>query len=376
MRSFGEEFEKIRGEISNDSICVAIREAYERTKAADICRPLVLYGAGILGKGMLDICRELSICVSCFCDRAVQGTLDGVAIVTPEALQSTMPDAIVFVCSITYNQEICDTLLRFGFPAEAIIPFPSMNPFFRSYDGFLPHFAGYEWAYDLFVDDRSKQTVLDKIRLILCDRSLNPNTNSDCYYEEGLISLLDGEVYIDGGAFNGGTVVRFIKKMVPHKDYQVHAFEPSKRSFSIAANRLTPFQNVHLIQKGLWSFETEIAFFENVDHLDGSSFVLCPNSSGGENHIPVTSLDAYFKGSADSDMPTFVKLDVEGAEKEALIGASEVISRHKPKLAICAYHKLEDIYELPQTILRIRDDYRLALRQHESGYYGIVLYAV
>jgi len=55
-------------------------------------------------------------------------------------------------------------------------------------------------------------------------------------------------------------------------------------------------------------------------------------------------------------------MDIEGSEKEALMGAANIIKAAKPKLAICAYHKTEDIYELPQTILNIRDDYKLALR--------------
>jgi len=69
-------------------------------------------------------------------------------------------------------------------------------------------------------------------------------------------------------------------------------------------------------------------------------------------------------------------MDIEGAEKEAQLGAADIIRRVKPKLAICAYHKPEGIYELPQTIMSIRNDCRFCLRQHLASGVDTVLYAV
>ena len=104
--------------------------------------------------------------------------------------------------------------------------------------------------------------------------------------------------------------------------------------------------------------------------------MLFRSGSNDRYSIAVTGLDMFFSEAAEEKLPTFIKMDIEGAEKEALMGAKEIIKRRKPKLAICAYHKPEDIYELPQTILGIRDDYRFVLRQHEYGCYDTVLYAV
>jgi hypothetical protein len=128
------------------------------------------------------------------------------------------------------------------------------------------------------------------------------------------------------------------------------------------------------MQKGLWSAETELVFAQNTADRTGSSFVIGPD--GGDCRVPVTSLDAYFGNMPETEWPTFIKMDIEGAEKEALLGSAEIIKRMKPKLAICAYHKSEDIYELPRTILGLRDDYRFILRQHIPGYWDTVLYAV
>jgi hypothetical protein len=124
----------------------------------------------------------------------------------------------------------------------------------------------------------------------------------------------------------------------------------------------------------LWSAETELVFAEKPKERGASSFVIGTGSK--EIKVPVTSLDSHFKNKAENELPTFIKLDIEGAEKEALLGSAEIIKRRKPKLAICAYHKPEDIYELPRTILALRGDYRFALRQHVAGYWDTVLYAV
>lgn len=73
---------------------------------------------------------------------------------------------------------------------------------------------------------------------------------------------------------------------------------------------------------------------------------------------------------------TFIKLDIEGAEKEALEGAAGIIRRDRPRLAVCIYHKPEDILAIPEIILRMREDYRFYLRQYSIGFAETVLYAL
>ena len=78
----------------------------------------------------------------------------------------------------------------------------------------------------------------------------------------------------------------------------------------------------------------------------------------------MTALDMFFQ---EREAPTFIKMDIEGAEKEALIGAEQIIRCHKPKLAICVYHKPEDIYVLPELINSFREDYRFYLDLRKYG---------
>ena len=73
---------------------------------------------------------------------------------------------------------------------------------------------------------------------------------------------------------------------------------------------------------------------------------------------------------------TFIKMDIEGSEIPALRGAKEIIETQKPKLAICVYHKPEDIWEIPELILDYVPEYRLYLRHYSITYTETVLYAI
>jgi hypothetical protein len=74
-------------------------------------------------------------------------------------------------------------------------------------------------------------------------------------------------------------------------------------------------------------------------------------------------------------IPTYLKMDIEGAEFEAIMGAAETIKKYKPKLAICLYHKPDDLWKLPKLIFELRDDYKFSLGHHFHGWTETVLYA-
>ena len=69
-------------------------------------------------------------------------------------------------------------------------------------------------------------------------------------------------------------------------------------------------------------------------------------------------------------------MDIEGSEGKALLGARKTITENKPKLAICVYHKPEDIIELPQIVLDMNPNYKLYLRHYSYTDTETVLYAI
>ena len=94
-------------------------------------------------------------------------------------------------------------------------------------------------------------------------------------------------------------------------------------------------------------------------------------SNDGDIEVDVIKLDDFFKAH---EAPTFIKMDIEGAELAALKGCAETISRYKPKLAICVYHKPEDIFEIPEYILSLNPDYKMYLRHYTNLVNETVLY--
>lgn len=98
-------------------------------------------------------------------------------------------------------------------------------------------------------------------------------------------------------------------------------------------------------------------------------------SGGGVEGVEVNccTLD---KKLADRDI-TFIKMDIEGAEKKALLGAADIIKRSKPILAICIYHKREDFFEIPLLIDEmVTGEYTFYVRQYRYGQSETVLYAL
>ena len=174
------------------------------------------------------------------------------------------------------------------------------------------------------------------------------------------------EVFIDVGCFDGTTSIEFTRWS--NSFNKIWCFEPDKKNVLKCKKKLESLirdGKAEIIAKGAWSGESSLKFSET---MNGASKF----SSDGENSVDVTSIDSILAGKR----PTFIKMDIEGAELEALKGARNCITENKPKLAICVYHKLEDIVELPQLILDMNPDYRLYLRHYSLSTGETVLYAI
>jgi hypothetical protein len=96
------------------------------------------------------------------------------------------------------------------------------------------------------------------------------------------------------------------------------------------------------------------------------------SSEGATQAVECRCLDTLLDGRT----PTLVKMDIEGAEPDALRGAFEVIRRARPILAVCAYHKSEHLWTLPQIMKAALPDYRISLRRYAEECWETVYYAV
>lgn len=373
MKSFDEQFAEIETELSQTTQYHPLQQLSEYYNN----RPIVLYGCGFFCRLILSVCAKCNVIVSAICDSTKKGAFEdsGYPIITLEELRDKYPTAVVLisVSTNTFSAEIIEQLKGLGFDDKYIVPFSRRytysniaNP--RQF--VQTHLAGYRWAYDFFEDEISKKIVINRVKEYLLCAGLDKAHSGDEYFENGIIALDEDEVFVDGGCFDGGTALAFINNAQGRYKH-IYSFEPDIAVLNKAENNLKNHESVDLIAKGLWSESTELKFLSD-GGKNGSSRI----GDGGAIFVPVVSLDSFFSDKTDDVLPTFIKLDIEGAEKEALIGAESVIRKRHPKLAICAYHKPEDIYELPRLIYQLNPNYRFSLRQYEDGLIDTVLYAV
>lgn len=183
-------------------------------------------------------------------------------------------------------------------------------------------------------------------------------------YFDNIIKLNADEIFIDAGVLNGQTSLDFAKKC-NNKYKKIYLFEADKSFENNIKDNILELHNTELHMKGLWNKEETISFME----LDGGSGNI---SDQGTTSIDVDTLDNMLKGQE----ATFIKMDIEGAELNALIGSKETIKKYKPKLAICVYHKNEDILSIPLYIKELVPEYKFYMRHYSNGNTETVLYAI
>ena len=174
----------------------------------------------------------------------------------------------------------------------------------------------------------------------------------------------ESEIFVDAGCFNGQTAVEFTKWASKGYDY-IYSFEANADLIKTCENTFKKHNlNGEVIGKGVWN-KDDILHFES--RTVGGSLI----TGTGKETIETTSLDNVLNGKR----VTFIKMDIEGAEYKALLGAEKTIKKWRPRLAICVYHKPEDILEIPALLLEMHSDYQFSLRQYNSSGLGAILYA-
>lgn len=237
------------------------------------------------------------------------------------------------------------------------------------WDGFIEDFevnrSKYEWIDNLLSDDISKKQYLNIINFRL-SYDLNymrgfQSIEDQLYFEDFLELNSEGETFVDVGGFDGYTSQEFIRLCPRYKS--IHIFEPEEKNISLAKQRLREEKSINFHQLGLSDKKQTLKF-----DVGGSSSKI---SDTGSVIIEVDKLDDII------DEPvTFIKMDIEGAEADAIEGAKETIKKYHPRLAISVYHKANDFWKIPEQILAIRDDYKIFLRHYTEGIAETVMFFI
>lgn len=346
-------------------------------------RPIVLLGAGEVGKNALAVLRAHGIEVPAFADNNPLrwgASHEGLPVLSPLAAAEAYPGA-AFVVSIKLSEREFQKEVRrlSGFGAAEVCPLQVLL-------GKWPEISGWpsqppEWhlarrdkieaVHDLLVDEESRRQFLGHMgwRIARNLETLPAGELRDQYFVEGIVSLGDGERFVDGGAFDGDTIRSFLYDRC-ERFGAIHAFEPDPGSFrSLQAfhGRLPEGirDRIALHPEALAASEGE-AFFKALGNHSSSL-----GDSGG-TRVRCVSLDEALAG----EKATFIKLDLEGGESAALDGARRTITRDRPLLAVAIYHNPPDFLDLPLQVRDLCPDYRFHLRTHNAFGLDVILYAV
>ena len=172
-------------------------------------------------------------------------------------------------------------------------------------------------------------------------------------------------IFLDCGAYDGDSVQGFLD-YVGHDYGKIIAVEASKKNYNALVKNLSDVPRVECHNTGIFSERTRLCF--SIDDAKNSF-----QNDNGTEIINVDSIDNILGGQRVD----FIKMDIEGAEYDALIGARKTLIACTPVLAISIYHKVEDLYRLQLLIEEIcpgRYDYYI--RHYSPTVIETILYAV
>jgi len=226
-----------------------------------------------------------------------------------------------------------------------------------------------EFVTNLFCDEESKKTFIGIINSRQIHKKINfiYHGSDTQYFINDFFKYGKNEVFIDCGAYDGDTIENFLKLQNMEYD-KIIAFEPGMENYKVLESKFKGDKFL-LINKGVYSKNTKLYFSENAS---GGEISEIPTGMKNEVEIEVMAIDSL----TDIKKVTFIKMDIEGAEMDALNGARETILRDKPRLAICIYHSNEDMLRIAEWIHNLVPEYKFYCRHHSHVFIAeTVLYA-
>ena len=348
--------------------------------------PVVLFGAGNLGRRTLELLRAHGQSAAAFIDNAggLWGTVvDGIPVLSPaDASVRYAADGLALV-----------TIWRAEGGHDFLVTRENLrNLGWGRVESFIPLFWGYGAdalpyitidvptkvlvaredilaAAALWSEDRSLREYVNQVRWRLtADFAALSPAEPDQYFAEDLVQVGPDEVFVDCGAFTGDTLLDVARRVGSWRAY--HAFEPDPASFAalqaVVAALPEPLAGRVHVQRAATSDRPGKAWF-NATGLGSAGL-----SGAGTYAVDCVAIDDAVTGPP----PTFIKMDIEGAEAAALAGARGAIQDGQPLLAIAAYHKQADLWELPCLVRAMWPDYCMFLRSHAGEGFDTVLYAM
>lgn len=318
-------------------------------------KPIVLYGTGNgADKTVARLGRDGVKISGVFSSKGFKKNKEyaGFTITEYESLKEKFSDMVILVCFGSHLPQVFDEVLRLSEYNELYLPdVPVFGEEIFDEAFAKKHKEELTAVYNMLADEKSKNVFANMVNFKLSGK-LEYLVNSQSPRSEvfELLKLNNKESFLDLGAFTGDTVEEFLNYTDGYD--HITAIEPDSRNFRKLTENVGSINNITCINAAATDKSGEVFITSN--HGRGNS--------GIGKLIPVSAVavdDLNF-----GKTPTFVKIDVEGNELNAIKGMGNLIKTNHPKMQIACYHTPFDFFEIPLKILEYNNNYKIYMRHH------------
>ncbi len=321
-------------------------------------KPIVLYGMGNGADKIISVLNNYGIKISGVfaSDGFVREKIfHGFKVTDYKTAKETFGDMVVLVCFGSSLPDVISNIKRIASEQELYAPdVPVYGDVLFNGEYARQNKDRLERVYNCLADDTSKKVFECAVMYKLTgkiDYLFDCETPLQEVYEN-ILKFNDNETYFDLGAYRGDTVTEFLSNVNSYK--KIIAVEPDKKTYNklcIATENVRDITNINACVSDI---DGEICF--DMQGSRGSSV------GKGSDKINSVTIDVLSK----ENVPTYIKMDIEGAESLAIKGGFDTISKYKPKMQIAAYHRSEDLFFIPEAVLKFNSDYKIYLRHFPS----------
>jgi FkbM family methyltransferase len=349
----------------------------------------VLFGSGGLGLRTLAGLRKLGIEPLAFVDNNASlwgKKIDNCQVLSPADAVKQFGSNAVFILTIQSDvfghplEEVTNQLNQYG-PAKVV----SFGHLYWKYaDIFLPYYsidlphkthedldaileAAHLWSDD---DSCNQYFAQLRYRLFLDFKNLPlPKIGEKQYFPNDLFTLNPKETFVDVGAFTGDTIAAFLERQASSFK-QIITIEPDPENYSKLISYIDTFPDQY--KNKILAFNNAVGQTREKVKFNSSGTQMANVTEVGNFEVDSIPLDEFLYDYA----PSFIKMDIEGAEPDALLGSKRIIQDFNPILAFSVYHQFNHLWKLPLLIQSIRKDYKFYLRPYGRAGWDLVCFAV
>ena len=329
-------------------------------------KKIVLYGMGDGAEKIKSVLDERNVAVSDIIasDDFVRGhDFLGYHVKKLSEIEAEYDDFIILVCFGTQLPEVMEHIYKIAGKHELYapnVPVVGGGLFDLSYAN--EHKDELRKVYDMLADEQSKRVFESVIRYKLSgDLKFLRRCETPSEEKFSLMDIGIEETYVDLGAYNGDTLIEFLNETSMQFN-KLYAMEPDMKNYRKLKRRLYMIGSALLeaYNAGAWDDDTTATFDLRAGRSSRAVKEGSVLNSARCREVKMMKVDTMLRGEKAS----YIKIDVEGAEENALRGAKETITNCRPKLNIALYHRNEDMFKLPLLVSGMNKKYKLYMRHH------------